>query len=87
METGYKYPLIWQPYEKEVMKLDFKFIKQQIAKIVGDKYVSDDLKDLTVYSRDYSSMPPQVANVVAAPGCTEKAAARTAWLKCLCSPA
>lgn len=55
--------------------MDFKFIKQQIAKIVGERYVSDDPKDLTVYSRDYSSMPPQVANLVAAPGCTEEVAA------------
>ena len=55
--------------------MDFKFIRQQIAKIVGDKYVSDDMKDLTVYSRDYSSMPPQVANIVVAPASTEEVAA------------
>lgn len=55
--------------------MDYKFIRQQIAKIVGDRYVSDDMKDLTVYSRDYSSMPPQVANVVVAPSCTEEVAA------------
>ena len=36
--------------------MDFNFIKRQVAKIVGEKYVSDDPKDLTVYSRDYSSM-------------------------------
>jgi FAD/FMN-containing dehydrogenase len=55
--------------------LDFKQIKLQVAKIVGERYVSDAPKDLTVYSRDYSSMPPQIANLVAAPGCTEEVAA------------
>ena len=55
--------------------MEYNQIKKNIAKIVGERYVSDDLKDLTVYSRDYSSMPPQVANIVAAPSCTEEVAA------------
>lgn len=54
--------------------MDYNYIKKQIAKIVGERYVSTDLKDLTVYSRDYSSMPPQVANIIVAPSCTEEVA-------------
>lgn len=43
-----------------------------LREIVGAEYVSDDPMTLLVYSRDYSSLPAQKAQVIVLPGCTEE---------------
>ncbi len=47
-------------------------IKQLLEEIVGKEYVSTDPIDLLVYSRDYSSLPPQKANIIVLPSCTQE---------------
>lgn len=54
--------------------MNIKEIKPLLAEIVGAQYVSDDPISLVVYSRDYSSLPAQKANIVVLPGCTEEVA-------------
>ena len=47
-------------------------LKPLLQEIVGAENVSDDPISLVVYSRDYSSLPAQKANIVVLPGCTEE---------------
>lgn len=51
-----------------------KELKPMLEKIVGAENVSDDPISLVVYSRDYSSLPPEKANIIVLPGCTEEVA-------------
>ncbi|WKY46138.1 FAD-binding oxidoreductase [Eubacteriaceae bacterium ES2] len=51
-----------------------KELKPLLEKIVGAENVSDDPISLVVYSRDYSSLPPEKANIIVLPGCTEEVA-------------
>lgn len=52
--------------------MNIKELKPLLEEIVGAQYVSDDPISLVVYSRDYSSLPAQKANIVVLPGCTEE---------------
>lgn len=52
--------------------MNIKEIKPLLEEIVGAQFVSDDPIALLVYSRDYSSLPAQKANIVVLPGCTEE---------------
>ena len=47
-------------------------IKAELAKIVGTKYVLDDLESLELYSRDYSLLPPRKPAYVVRPGNTSE---------------
>ncbi|HEY3277892.1 MAG TPA: FAD-binding oxidoreductase [Syntrophorhabdaceae bacterium] len=54
-------------------------IKNELAKIVGNDYVSDSMKDREKYSRDYSLLPPGLPDAVVWPGSSEEVGKIVTW--------
>ncbi len=54
-------------------------MQEELAKIVGNEYVSDKREDLLRYASDLSLLPPGMANAVVWPGSSEEVAAVVGW--------
>lgn len=54
-------------------------MKDELAKIVGKENVSDTGDDLLRYSRDFSLLPPGMANIVVRPETSEQVSAVVKW--------
>ncbi len=54
-------------------------IKSELAKIVGKDYVTESLKEREKYSRDYSLLPPGLADAVVWPGSSEEVGKIVTW--------